>query len=524
MTEHRKDITRFIAIFAGGTMLSRVTGLVRDSVMGHFVTEGPLGTFWFAFSITNMLRDMLGEGATNAAMVPVFSEIKEKQTEAEYKDAVASVLGAMLLVFTVITVIGVAVMPFIPGALGKLTPVTGKELTQTPEELAELVRILQWTFPYFLLVGLTTFAMAPLFVGRRYGTASWSPLLLNVALSASVVMTGWFKDPAWALVIGAWVGGVAQLVVLFWDMHRRTGILWPRFNLRHSATARVFLLLAPVLIGQATGEVNKLVDRFFAMSLGTDKVDALYYSQRLIQLPLSIFGIAVSVAILPTISRAATRGEFDSIRDTLKQGFRQSFFLIIPSLIGLVALGRPLIGVLYEHGHFSQELADKTNAAMFYGALGLLSFSWVKISVQGFYAVQNTITPVIVATISMALNIVFILLLVRPMGYLGLALATTLSYTVNFILLFILLSRRYGRLWDGELVLSLAKMTLSALLMGTLAWESFHLLQEFLGAATYLKNAVAVGGALVVAALAYAGGCALLKVPEFSQTLRILKR
>jgi len=471
-----------------------------------------------------MLRDMLGEGATNAAMVPVFSEVKEKQTEAEYKEAVASVLGAMLLVFTVITIAGIALMTFVPGALVLLSSITRREMPQSPDEMAELVRILQWTFPYFLLIGLTAFAMAPLFVARRYGTASWSPLLLNVAMSVSVVMTGWFKDPAWALVIGAWIGGVAQMVVLFWDMHRHTGILWPKFNLRHSATAKVVLLLTPVLIGQATGEVNKLVDTFFAYNLGPDKVDALYYSQRLIQLPLSIFGIAVSVAILPTISRAAARGEFDSIRDTLKQGFRQTYFLIIPSLVGLIALREPLVRVLFEHGKFTPELTDKTAAAIYYGALGLLAFSWVKISVQGFYAVQNTVTPVLVATISMALNIVFILVLVRPMGYLGLALATTLSYTVNFVLLFILLSKRYGRLWDAELLWSLAKMTVAAALMAALAWESFHLLIEVLGKPSYWKHVVALGGALTVAAVAYAGGCALLRVPEFSQTLRILRR
>lgn len=524
MTDHRKDITRFIAIFAGGTMLSRVTGLVRDIVLLAFVEGQALGSFLFAFSITNMLRDMLGEGATNAAMVPVFAEIKEKQTEAEYKNAVASVLGAMFLLFTVITVVGVAIMPFVPGVMGNLTRFTGEKLPQSPDELAELVRILQWTFPYFLLIGLTTFAMGPLFVARRYGTASWSPLLLNVALAASVVMTGWFEDPAWALVVGAWIGGLAQLLVLFWDMHHRTGVLWPKFNLRHAATSKVFLLLMPVLVGQATGEVNKLVDRFFAISMGEDKVTALYASQRLIQLPLSIFGIAVSVAILPTISRAAARGEFDSIRDTLKQGFRQSFFLIIPSLIGLIVLREPLVRFLFQHRHFGPVDAQQTAAAVYYGALGLLSFSWVKISVQGFYAVQNTVTPVIVATISMALNIVFILLLVRPMGYLGLALATTLSYTVNFVLLFVLLSRRYGRLWDSALLLSLAKMTLSALLMGALAWEALQILQGLLGAASLLKQALAVSGALAVAALAYAGGCALLKVPEFSQALRILRR
>ena len=429
-----------------------------------------------------------------------------------------------LLIFSALTIVGVLLMPFVPGALDRLSPFTGEKLPQSPDELARLVRILQWTFPYFLLIGLTTFAMGPLFVARRYGTASWSPLLLNVALAASVVMTGWFDDPAWALVVGAWVGGLAQLLVLFWDMRRRTGVLWPRFNLRHAANAKVFLLLLPVVVGQATGEVNKLIDAFFAMSLGEDKVTALYYSQRLIQLPLSIFGIAVSVAILPTISRAAARGEYDSIRDTLKQGFRQSFFLVIPSLVGLIILREPLVRFLFQHGKFTPQDAVQTAAAVYYAALGLLSFSWVKISVQGFYAVQNTVTPVIVATVSMALNIVFILLLIRPMGYLGLALATSLSYTVNFAVLFILLSRRYGRLWDGALLLSLSKMMLSALLMGALALESFQVLHSLLGAQSLLKQAVAVGASLTVAVIAYGGGCYVLKVPEFSQTLRILRR
>ncbi len=525
MSGGKRDIARFTAIFAGGTMLSRVTGLARDMVFTHFVRGEALGSFLFAFSLPNMLRDMLGEGATNAAMIPVFAEVKEKEGEEGYRRAVASVMGAMLVVFGVITVIGVLLMPAVPGALRLLTHVTGEDLPQDAGRLAEMVRMLQWTFPYFFMICMTIFATGPLFIAKRYGTASWSPLILNVVLALScVLLARSFTNPAWSLVVGMWVGGVAQWAVMFWDMRRSTGILMPRFELRHPAVRRVFWLLLPVIIGQSTGEVNKVIERFFAMSLGEDKVLALYVSNRLVQLPLAMFGIAVSVAILPTISRACARGEHHAVRDTMMHGLRQSFFLVVPAMAGLAALREPLVRLLFERGQFSPVDTRQAADALFYAGMGLLSYSWVKVTIQGFYAAQKTHIPVIAATVSMAINILVNIALVRPMGYLGLALSTTISYTVNFLIVYTLLCRRLGPLWDAPFLAALGKITAASLLMAAATRLSADALLQYFGTKGFLPALTVVLLPMTLAAVVYCGACLALRVPEMRETLGLLAR
>lgn len=523
--DSKRDMTRFAAVFAGGTMLSRVSGLVRDMIFFHFVKGEALGAFVFAFSLPNMLRDMLGEGATNAALIPVFAEKREREGEEAYRKAVASVMGFMLLILSVITVLGVAVMPAVPGFLRMLTVVTGEDLPQDEAQLSELVRLLQWTFPYVLMICMTVFASGPLFLARRYGSASWSPVILNVVLAASCVLFARaFVNPAWALVLGIWAGGLGTWAYMFWDMHRATGVLLPRFDFRNPAVGRVLLLMLPVIAGQSAGEVNKVIERMFAASLGLDKVLALYASNRLVQLPLSVFGVAVSVAILPSISRAMARGERDVVRDTLMHGLRQSFFLVFPAMVGLVVLREPLVRLLFERGEFGPEDTRLAADALGYAALGLLSFSWVKVSIQGFYAAQQTHIPVLAATASMVLNILLNIALVRPMGYLGLALSTSVSYTVNFLVVYALLCRKYGRLWNAGFLGALARMLLAGLLMGAGVMLVSGFVAPVLGTATL---AARLGGVLVsigVAVGVYFGACALLGVAEMRQVVSVFLR
>ncbi|HNY85034.1 MAG TPA: murein biosynthesis integral membrane protein MurJ [Candidatus Hydrogenedentes bacterium] len=516
--DSKRDMTRFAAVFAGGTMLSRVSGLVRDMIFFHFIKGEALGAFVFAFSLPNMLRDMLGEGATNAALIPVFAEKREKEGEEAYRRAVASVMGFMMLILSVITVLGVALMPAVPGLLRMLTVVTGEDLPQNEAELSELVRLLQWTFPYVLMICMTVFASGPLFLAKRYGSASWSPVILNVVLAVFCVgFARVFVNPAWALVLGIWVGGLGTWAYMFWDMHRATGVLLPRFDFRNPAVGRVLLLMLPVIAGQSAGEVNKVIERMFAASLGMDKVVALYASNRLVQLPLSVFGVAVSVAILPSISRAMARGEVGVVRDTLMHGFRQSFFLVFPAMVGLVALREPLVRLLFERGKFGPEDTRLAADALGYAALGLLSFSWVKVSIQGFYAAQQTHIPVIAATAAMVLNILLNIALVRPMGYLGLALSTSISYTVNFLVVYALLCRKYGRLWDAGFAGALGRMLLASLLMGACAAWVSGAAAAHLGTVSLLARAAGVFVSIGAAVGVYFGACALLRVSEMRQ-------
>ncbi len=519
-TKHQ--IARFATIFAGGTLLSRVAGLARDVVVLTFLPSAGRDAFLFAFRFPNLLRDMLGEGAVNAAFVPLFSACHEKKGETAFRDLVSACMSAMILVFGLLTLLGVLLIPRIPWAMGLLQPLTGKPL---PGNLDEVVHLTQWVFPYLFFIGMAVFAMSPLFTVKHYATPSWSPVLLNLSLIAScLALHRYFDQPAWALVVGVWVGGILQLAVMFAAMKRHTGVLRPNFRLRHPGVSRAAWLLFPVILGQATGEVNKLVDGFFALGLGPDRVSALYTANRLIQLPLGVFGMAVAVAVLPEISRAAARDDHQALRETLMHGLRQSFFLVAPAMVGLAVLREPILKLLFGYGNFGPEALERSSVALLIGAFGLLSFAGVKVCVQGFYAVQNTKTPVIIASISMLINILLNCALVELLDYKGLMLATVLSFTLNFVLLYALLCVHNGPLWDGVFFSALGKMTLAAALMGAAAYGVLVFTgtlapTDVLWART-LKTVLPVGAGAGVYALV----SRRLHVEEWGQFTSILRR
>lgn len=522
--ETNKRVSRFAAIFAGGTLLSRVLGLVRDMVIGGLVPDVSRDAFLFAFRFPNMLRDMLGEGAANAAFVPVFAEAREKENEAKYRELVAACLSAMMILFGALTLLGLLFIPWIPAIIEFLRPLT-KAAPKDAEQLGLTVRLIYWTFPYLFFIGMAVFAMGPLFVARHYATPSWSPVLLNIALIVTcLTLRDFFPDPAWALVTGVWLGGLAQWAVMWVAMKRHTGVFLPNFRIGHPGVRRAAWLLGPVILGQAAGEVNKLVDGFFAYSLSDGVVSALFYANRLVQLPLSIFGIAVAVAILPDISRAAARRDDHAIRETLLHGYRQSFFLAAPAMLGLLALGRPIIQLLFERGHFGAAMTEMSSAALFYYGMGILSFVWVKISVQGFYAEQNTRTPVIIASASMMLNILLNCALIGPLGYRGLAIATTISYTMNFVLLYAFLANRFGLLWDKPTASAMFRIGLAAMISAAAAYGIWARTASLTGDATFWSRGIAVGGAAMGACLVYFVLSKSLKIDELKYFLGILKR
>jgi len=519
-----KELSRFALVFAGGTLFSRVLGLVRNIVIGAFIPDASRDAFILAFRLPNMFRDMLGEGAVNAAFIPVLSETREKEGEEAYRRLVGAAFTAMALIFAVLTVVGVLLIPLIPHALGLLQPFTGTEGRPGTQVEAAIV-LMQVSFPYLLLIGLAVFAMAPLFTSGHYSTPSWSPALLNIALIACCLgFYRQFTEPAWSLVIGIWVGGIAQMVVMYWAVFRKVGFIRPVLPWRHDGVKKCFVLLLPVILGQSAGEVNKLIDSFFAFTLPEGTVSALFYANQLVQLPLAVFGIAVSVAILPIISRAGAQGATGEIRSVLRFGFRGSFFLTAPSALGLIVLGEPIVRLLFGWGEFDEALVLQTASALRIYAIGLLFFSGVKVCVQGFYAVQNTRLPVMVAAGSMVLNIVLNFILVGPLGYKGLALSTVIAFGMNFAVLYFLLARRHGGIADGTFLAGLGKMTLATLVMGSVAWAAHLGCTVLLGTTGFLADFAAVVVPIACAAPAYGVVCLLLKLPEPQTFLDAIRR
>lgn len=528
VSEEEGQLSRFTAIFAGGTLFSRVLGMVRDIVLAALVPTASLDAFIVAFRLPNMLRDLVGEGAMNAAFVPVFSQKLETESEEAFRKLVSATMSAMLLILGLLTMLGVIFVPVLLQGINALRVVTGAE-ARSEESIELVVTLGRWTFPYLFFIGMTVFAMGPLFTVRHYATPSWSPALLNVALIGCCLVfykyfEGALPDLAYALVIGVWLGGAGQLVVQFLALGRKTGVWLPNFQLGCPGVSEILLLMGPVILGQAAGEVNKVVDSFFGYSLGAGIVVALSYANHLVQLPLSVFGVATAAAILPTVSAWAARRDFEEIRKTILFGIRQTCFFVIPAALGLIILGRPIVWLLFERGEFSREIADRTAVALAIYAVGLVSFCLVKVLVTGFFGMKDTKTPVLVSSLSMVLNIVLNCLLVRPLGYGGLALATTISFTVNFVVLYEMLSNRIGRLWDAALITTLIRILVASGMTVAAAHVGYVRLHALFPGDSLSARILCVGGPVLGAALLYLVFCFILDIREVRYFTRIFRR
>ncbi len=525
MSDTHAQHSRYAAIFALGTMLSRVLGLVRDLVTTALIPAAAFDAFVVAFRLPNMLREIVGEGATNAAFVPVFSERLEKKSKKEFQQLVAAAFGVMIIVLLVLTAAGMFLLPYVLRAMHLLDNFT-QAGPIAPERVAYLTHLSLLAFPYLFLIGLAVFCAAPLYVLHHYSTPSWTPALLNVALIATCLLArDAFPDPAYALIAGVWIGGVAQFAAQFAAMGRVAGVWAPRLDLRDPGIRKVFLLLVPVIVGQAAGEVNRLVGTLFAAGLpGSGTVRALFLADRLVQLPLSVFAVATSVAILPTLAKSCARGAMDEVRTVLLIGLRQSFFLTVPAMAGLLVLARPIVQLLFERGEFDAAATQMTSNAVVIYALGLLSFAWLKVCVTGFYAVQNTRVPVVIASAAMLFNILLNFVLVGPLGYKGLAMATTLSFTLNAGFLYLFLWQRVGPLYDTKFISALIRMICAAALMAGVAWAMHNRIEAALGDATLLARASATLSAIAAGALAYAGLCRAMRVEELDGFINAFRR
>ncbi|MCC6797789.1 MAG: murein biosynthesis integral membrane protein MurJ [Candidatus Hydrogenedentes bacterium] len=502
----RHSLTKFAAIFALGTMLSRVLGLVRDVLISTAIPVGPREAFLVAFRLPNMLRDVVGEGAANAAFIPVMSETLEKRKEKMFREVVAAAFGTMILLLGAITILGVIFVPEILQGVNILQPITGGK-EYTAEELTLLTALTRWTFPYIFFIGLAVFSMAALFTVKHYSTPSWAPALLNVAMIGCIAVFAWSRagtaaandssrlaEAAWALVIGVWIGGIAQVAVQYYAMGKFTGVWRPSFDVRRKEIATMFALLGPIVIGQAAGEVNKLVDLMFAYKSGAGAVTWLYSANRLVQLPLTIFGFATAAAVLPAASRAAARNDHNEMREVIMQGLRQSFFMVLPSMIGLIVLGRPIVKLIFGWGHTSSATdIDGMSIATAIYATGLLAFAWVKVTVSGFFAVKDTRSPVIISSGSMILNMILCALWVKPYGYQGLAWATTISYTANFVALYALLSARHGAMWDGPFLTALVRMSAATAGMAAVGYATYVGMLRLIPADGFVERLVQAG-------------------------------
>jgi len=412
------------------TMFSRVLGLVRDMVIARYFGAGAgADAFFVAFKIPNFLRRLFAEGAFSQAFVPVLSSYRAKQEVSEVKrlvDAVAGSLGLVLLGITLVAMLGAPLLTaiFAPGFLGD------------DVKFALTSDMLRITFPYLLMISLTAFAGGILNSYDRFAVPAFTPVLLNLSMiGAAVYLAPLMSEPIMALAWGVLIAGALQLFFQLPFLMRLGLMPRPRVDYRHEGVSRILKLMVPALFGVSVSQINLLLDTVLASFLQTGSVSWLYYSDRLAELPLGVFGIAIATVILPSLSRKHAASSTDQFAATLDWAVRAVLIIGVPAALALVLLAEPLIATLFHYGEVTDmDVAMSAQSLRAYSA-GLLAFMVIKVLAPGFFARQDTRTPVKIGIIAMVANMVFNLALIVPLAHAGLALATSLSAWLNAVLL-----------------------------------------------------------------------------------------
>ncbi|SFN20444.1 putative peptidoglycan lipid II flippase [Dokdonella immobilis] len=519
---------RSMLTFSGGTFVSRILGLVREmAIAWAFGANATTDAFWVAFRIPNFMRRLFAEGSFSVAFVPVMTEFKETRSHAELKELVsrtAGTLGLILLVVTALGVLGAAWVTrgFAPGSIDE------------PLKFALTTDLLRLTFPFLLFVSLTALAGGILNSFNKFALPALTPVILNICLIAGALwLAPLLEVPIMALGWAILAAGILQLVVQFPALRRLDLLTLPRWGWRHEGVRRILRLMVPTLFGSSVAQINLLLDTLIASFLITGSQTWLAQSDRLLEFPLGIFGVALGTVILPTLSRHHVSTDREGFSKALDWGLRTTLLIAVPAMLALVLLAKPILFTLFQHGAFTARDVEMASLSLSALALGLPAFALVKVVAPAFYARQDTKTPVragIIAMVaSMLLNVLFIgLLLVLwqvpetaaaswwsrlstvPGLHMGLALASASASYVNLGLLWRAL-RRDGVFaaepgWIAHWArLAGACLVMVAVLWAGLAlwpdWDDLHVASRVLR----LGGLIAAGGFAFVVALFASG-------------------
>ncbi|XXK29270.1 murein biosynthesis integral membrane protein MurJ [Arenicellales bacterium nBUS_45] len=508
MANAKFSMIRSVGTVGGMTLFSRISGLVRDIAFAQFLGSGAIAdAFFVAFRIPNFFRRIFGEGALSVAFVPVYSEFETRYPESETKaflDLMAGRLGAVLMVFTIIGVVGAPVF----------VQVMAPGFSSDPEKFEATVVMLRWTFPYLFFISMVALAAGILNTHNRFAAAAATPILLNVCLIVTVCFFVPANiDSSIALGVGVLIAGIIQFAFQFPFLKRVSRIPSPRLLAKDKTQARgakgvkqVMTLMVPAIFGVSIAQINLLINTVLASFLVTGSVSWLYYSDRLMEFPLGVFGVALATVILPSLSRHIAENQERAYSETLNWALKLVFLVCLPAAVGLALLAFPLIVTLFNYGAFSDVDAAMSARSLAAFSIGLVGFVAVKVLAPGFYARKNTKTPVAIGAVAMAVNAVVALSLIWHFDHVGLALATSIAGLVNASLLFWQLKKVSGFLLSPEWPGFLFKVLISVSTMGlVLLWgvpeNIFWLHSDVFQRITSLTFWIVIGSTVYVLAL-----------------------
>ncbi|EJG1098801.1 murein biosynthesis integral membrane protein MurJ [Vibrio parahaemolyticus] len=425
-------------IVSAMTLISRVLGLVRDVVVANLMGAGASAdVFFFANKIPNFLRRLFAEGAFSQAFVPVLTENHAQGDMDKTRELIARAAGTLGVIVSIVTVLGVLGSGVVTALFGFgwfLDWMHGGPAAEK-FELASLM--LKITFPYLWFITFVALSGAILNTLGKFAVSSFTPVFLNVM----IILAAWFISPQMSqpeigLAIGVFLGGLVQFLFQIPFLIKAGVMVKPKWGWRDPGVVKIRTLMIPALFGVSVSQINLLFDTFIASFLQTGSISWLYYSDRLLEFPLGLFGIAIATVILPALSRKHVDSQSEGFAHTMDWGVRMVTLLGIPAMLGLMALAKPMLMVLFMRGEFSPQDVHQASLSLLAYASGLLNFMLIKVLAPGYYSRQDTKTPVKYGIIAMVTNMVFNAIFAYFYGYIGLAIATALSAFVNMALLY----------------------------------------------------------------------------------------
>jgi len=468
-TNEEKNVSRAAGIVGFFTFLSRILGLVRDMVLANFFGSGMAAdAFFVAFRIPNLLRRLFAEGTLTISFIPVFTEYLTARSKKEAFELARIVLTLLTMILVIVTIVGVLLSPWIVRIQAFGFGGSGIKYDLT-------VLLTRITFPYIFFVSLVAFFMGVLNSLRRFAAPAAAPIFLNVGIiGAAYFISPALNDPIVGVAAGVLIGGFLQVVLQLPWVFKEGLRIFPQWEPSHPALKRIGLLMLPAIFGSAVYQVNQFIGTLLASFLPEGSVSWLYYADRLVQFPLGIFAIAVSTAALPSLSSQAAKKDLAQFGDTLNYALRLVFFITLPSMAGLIVLGDPIIRLLFERGAFGSYSTRMTHYALIFYVVGLWAFSGIRVMVSGFYALQDTKTPVKIAVVAVMANLILSLCLafMTPLRHGGLALALSVASSLQFSLLVFFLEKKVRVTELRSVLTSVLKSSFAAAIMGLTVYFS----------------------------------------------------
>jgi putative peptidoglycan lipid II flippase len=467
MSENHK-IAKAATTIGTGTLLSRILGFLRDMVIANFFGAGTAAdAFFMAFRIPNLWRRLVGEGSLTISFIPVYTEYLTQKSEEEVREITHIAFTIAGIILFILTLLGILFSPIL------IRIIAPGWFIQYPEKFQLTVRLNQVIFPYIFFMGLFALSMGILNSRRHFFAPAIAPIFLNISIIVSVFLFYHiFKIPVMTLALGVLAGGVIQFLFQIPFLYKKRITFRFNFNFRHPAIKRIGLLMIPGLIGTAVYQINVFIDSIFASFLPSGSVSYLFFADRLMEFPLGIFAIAIGMASLPSLSGLASQGKMGELKETLSFTFRLVSFISVPAMVGLIALKTPIVNLLFQRGLFVYSSTEKTAFALLLYSVGLWAIAGSRTIVPAFYSLQDTWTPLKIAIVCLGANVILntVFIFFTPLMHGGLALATSLSSTLNLILLFWKLNLKLEKIDMRKNIKSLLRDVFCSLPMGLAAY------------------------------------------------------